>query len=43
VPLEEFRLSDRVASHPVKVTLLSADRIADRMDEEGSKAPAAPI
>jgi hypothetical protein len=30
IPLEEFLLSDRVASHPVKVTLLSADRIADR-------------
>ena len=38
IPLEEFRLSDQVASRPVKVTLLSADRIADQFDAEGSKA-----
>jgi 5-methyltetrahydropteroyltriglutamate--homocysteine methyltransferase len=38
IPLEEFRLSDRVASNPVKVTLVSADRIADRFDAEASRS-----
>ncbi|MFM2128781.1 MAG: hypothetical protein RL477_327 [Pseudomonadota bacterium] len=33
VPLEEFRLSAAVAANPVKVTLLSADRIADQFDD----------
>ena len=36
VPLEEFRLSTAVASNPVKVTLLSADRIADQFDDTGT-------
>lgn len=36
VPLEEFQASAKVASHPVKVTLLSADRIADQFDDAGS-------
>ncbi|MQA65810.1 MAG: hypothetical protein GEU76_07905 [Alphaproteobacteria bacterium] len=36
VPLEEFRLSAAVASNPVKVTLLSADRIADQFDDTGT-------
>jgi 5-methyltetrahydropteroyltriglutamate--homocysteine methyltransferase len=36
VALEEFRLSAAVASSPVKVTLLSADRIADQFDPAGS-------
>jgi len=37
IPLEEYLLSDEVASRPVKVTLLSADRIAERFDAEGSR------
>lgn len=36
LPLEEFRLSAAVASNPVKVTLLSADRIADQFDDTGA-------
>lgn len=36
VPLDEFRLSAAVASAPVKVTLLSADRIADQFDDSGT-------
>jgi len=36
VPLEEFRLSAAVATSPVKVTLLSADRIADQFDHTGT-------
>jgi 5-methyltetrahydropteroyltriglutamate--homocysteine methyltransferase len=36
VPLEEFRLSAAVATNPVKVTLLSADRIADQFDPTGT-------
>lgn len=37
VPLEEYRFSAQVATHPVKVTLLSADRIAQRVDYEHSR------
>jgi 5-methyltetrahydropteroyltriglutamate--homocysteine methyltransferase len=37
IPLEEYLLSEAVASRPVKVTLLSADRIAERFDAEGSR------
>ncbi|MBT3791842.1 MAG: cobalamin-independent methionine synthase II family protein [Rhodospirillales bacterium] len=33
VPLEEFRLSAVTATCPIKVTLLSADRIADQFDQ----------
>lgn len=36
VPLEEYRLSAAVAVSPVKVTLLSADRIADQFDPAGT-------
>lgn len=36
VPLEEYRLSAAVASRPIKVTLLSADRIADTFDDTGT-------
>lgn len=36
VPLEEFRLSAAVATNPVKVTLLSADRVADQFDPTGA-------
>jgi len=36
VPLEEFRLSAAIATSPVKVTLLSADRIADQFDPTGT-------
>lgn len=36
VPLDEFRLSAAVATSPVKVTLLSADRIGDQFDAAGS-------
>ena len=36
VPLEEFRLSAAMATSPVKVTLLSADRIADQFDHTGT-------
>jgi 5-methyltetrahydropteroyltriglutamate--homocysteine methyltransferase len=36
VPLEEFRLSAAIATSPVKVTLLSADRIADQFDHTGT-------
>ncbi len=36
VPLEEFRASATVATNPVKVTLLSADRVADEFDDTGA-------
>lgn len=36
VPLEEFRLSAAIATSPVKVTLLSADRIADQFEPTGT-------
>ncbi|MDX1484407.1 MAG: cobalamin-independent methionine synthase II family protein [Alphaproteobacteria bacterium] len=36
VPLEEFRRSAAMATNPVKVTLLSADRIADQFDPTGA-------
>lgn len=36
VPLEEFRLSAAIATSPVKVSLLSADRIADQFDHGGT-------
>lgn len=36
VPLEEFRASAAIATNPVKVTLLSADRIADQFDPTGA-------
>lgn len=36
VPLEEFRLSAAIATCPVKVTLLSADRIADQFEATGA-------
>jgi 5-methyltetrahydropteroyltriglutamate--homocysteine methyltransferase len=36
VPLDEFRLNAAIASNPVKVTLLSADRIADQFDYNGT-------
>jgi 5-methyltetrahydropteroyltriglutamate--homocysteine methyltransferase len=35
VPLEEFRASAEVATNPIKVTLLSPDRIADTFDDTG--------
>jgi 5-methyltetrahydropteroyltriglutamate--homocysteine methyltransferase len=37
-PLEEFVAAQRLTSSPVKVTLLSPDRIAQRFDHENSKA-----
>ena len=37
LPLEEFRFAHRVAEKPVKVTLLSPDRIAQRFKWEASK------
>ncbi len=36
VPLEEFRLSAAIATNPIKVTLLSADRIVDQCDHTGA-------
>ena len=36
VPLEEYVASAAMAKQPVKVTMLSADRIAERFDSEGS-------
>lgn len=38
VPLEEFTLASRVATKPVKATLLSADRISQRFAWEVSRA-----
>ena len=38
VPLEEYVASARMAKEPVKVTMLSADRIAERFDAEASRA-----
>ena len=38
VPLEEFTLASRVATKPVKATLLSADRISQRFAWEASGA-----
>jgi 5-methyltetrahydropteroyltriglutamate--homocysteine methyltransferase len=38
VPLEEYAFSSRVAKNPVKVTVLSADRISQRFDWQESKA-----
>jgi 5-methyltetrahydropteroyltriglutamate--homocysteine methyltransferase len=36
VPLEEYRFSSEVASRPVKVTVLSQDRISQRFDWQNS-------
>jgi 5-methyltetrahydropteroyltriglutamate--homocysteine methyltransferase len=36
VPLEEFRFSSKLANKPVKVTVLSADRISQRFDWQQS-------
>lgn len=36
VPLEEFRLSSKIASATIKVTLINADRIASQFDKNGS-------
>jgi 5-methyltetrahydropteroyltriglutamate--homocysteine methyltransferase len=38
VPLEEFRFASAVATHPVKETLVSPDRISQRFAHEHSKA-----
>ena len=38
VPLQEYRFSSRVATKPVKVTVLSPDRISQRFDWQQSKA-----
>jgi 5-methyltetrahydropteroyltriglutamate--homocysteine methyltransferase len=38
VALEEFNFSSKLAQRPVKVTLLSPDRIADRFDYENSRS-----
>lgn len=38
VPLEEYRFSSAVAARPVKVTVLSPDRISQRFDWQQSKA-----
>jgi 5-methyltetrahydropteroyltriglutamate--homocysteine methyltransferase len=38
VPLEEYRFSSRLASKPVKVTVLSPDRISQRFDWQHSTA-----
>ena len=38
VPLEEFTLASRVATKPVKATLLSADRISQRFAWEASRS-----
>ena len=37
VPLEEYRFSSAIATHPVKATLLSPDRISQRFDYERSR------
>jgi 5-methyltetrahydropteroyltriglutamate--homocysteine methyltransferase len=38
VPLEEYRFSSNVATRPVKVTVLSPDRISQRFDWQNSTA-----
>jgi 5-methyltetrahydropteroyltriglutamate--homocysteine methyltransferase len=38
VPLEEYRYSSKVATRPVKVTVLSPDRISQRFDWQNSTA-----
>ncbi len=38
VPLQEYRFSRQIASRPVKVTVLSPDRISQRFDWQQSKA-----
>jgi 5-methyltetrahydropteroyltriglutamate--homocysteine methyltransferase len=38
VPLDEYRYSSQVASRPVKVTVLSPDRISQRFDWQNSTA-----
>ncbi len=38
VPLEEYQFSSRVATKPVKVTVLSPDRISQRFDWQNSTA-----
>jgi 5-methyltetrahydropteroyltriglutamate--homocysteine methyltransferase len=38
LPLEEYRLASRVATSPIKVTVLSADRISQRFAYERSTA-----
>jgi 5-methyltetrahydropteroyltriglutamate--homocysteine methyltransferase len=38
VPLEEYRFSSKVATRPVKVTVLSPDRISQRFDWQNSTA-----
>src|SRR5439155_10571109 len=38
LPLEEYRLASRIAAKPVKVTVLSADRISQRFAWERSTA-----
>src|SRR5262245_39245652 len=38
MPLEEYRFSKRFAKHPVKVTVLSPDRISQRFDWQHSLA-----
>jgi 5-methyltetrahydropteroyltriglutamate--homocysteine methyltransferase len=37
-PLEEYRFASQVSRRPVKVTLISADRILDRWDRDQSQA-----
>ena len=37
IPLEEFRFAQRVATKPVKVTLIGPDRVAQRFKWEASK------
>src|SRR4029077_18976398 len=38
VPLSEYRFSSKLATRPVKVTVLSPDRISQRFDWQQSKA-----
>ena len=38
IPLEEYRYSSKVATRPVKVTVLSPDRISQRFDWQNSTA-----
>jgi 5-methyltetrahydropteroyltriglutamate--homocysteine methyltransferase len=38
VPLEEYRFTRRVATRPVKVTLMGPDRVAQMLDVERSRA-----
>ena len=42
VPLEEYQFSSRVATKPVKVTVLSPDRISQRFDWQ-NPPPSIPI